>query len=86
MADIGRAQDESIKIANEFTVVTVRKVYTRNGERLEIECKKTGRIIQLDAMQLEALTLAKPDDFTRLFEKHLEGDQEKNGTAQGTTI
>lgn len=42
-------------IANEFARVTVRKVYTRNGERLEIHAPFYKALIHLDPLQLEAL-------------------------------
>lgn len=45
---------EPIIIANEFATVTVRKVETRNGERLEIRSGENA--IRLDAIALEALT------------------------------
>lgn len=45
---------EPLIIANEFATVTVRKVQTRNGERLEI--RSGDRAIRLDAIALEALT------------------------------
>jgi hypothetical protein len=57
-----------IQIANEFSCVHVRKVSTRNGERLEIDCKKSNHKILLDAMQLEAITLLKPEHFSKIFE------------------
>jgi hypothetical protein len=45
-------------IANEFATVTVRKVSTRNGERLEI--RSGDQAIRLDAIALEALTWSDP--------------------------
>lgn len=47
---------EQIVIANEFAAVAVRKVATRNGERLEIRSLGHDRAIALDALALEALT------------------------------
>ena len=43
-------------ISNEFTTVTVRKIRTRNGERLELRSAAQERSITLDALALEALT------------------------------
>ncbi|MGQ4599815.1 dihydrodiol dehydrogenase [Nocardia sp. R6R-6] len=43
-------------IANEFAAVVVRKVSTRNGERLEIRSANHGQRILLDAIALESLT------------------------------
>lgn len=62
---------EPTTIANEFTGVTMRKVLTRNGERLEIVTIKTGNRILLDAMQLEILTTLRPEKFNELFARHL---------------
>jgi hypothetical protein len=45
---------EPIIVANEFATVTVRKVQTRNGERLEIRSGENS--VRLDAIALEALT------------------------------
>lgn len=43
-------------IANEFTAVSVRKISTRNGERVEIRSLQHDHVITLDALALEALT------------------------------
>ena len=45
-----------IVIANEFAAVRVRKVTTRNGERLEIASLGKKTSVRLDAIALEALT------------------------------
>lgn len=45
-----------IVVSNEFAAVAVRKVATRNGERLEIRSLGQERTIRLDALALEALT------------------------------
>lgn len=50
------AFDDGLVIANEFAAVVVRKVATRNGERLEIRSLGKDTVIRLDAMALEALT------------------------------
>ena len=47
---------DAIVIANEFATVTVRKVRTRNGERLEIRSHSHDTSVRLDAIALEALT------------------------------
>lgn len=49
-------EEPGILIANEFAAVVVRKVSTRNGERLEIRSVSKGSSIRLDAIALEALT------------------------------
>lgn len=66
----------TIRISNEFTGVEVRKVFTRNGERLEIFSRKIGSRVVLDAMQLEALTLAKPTELSRFLEDPFGSDEE----------
>lgn len=60
--------DEPVQIANEFALVRVRKVYTRNGERLEIEAPKLGLRIRLDALELESLTWQTTDTFSKFLE------------------
>ena len=65
-------------IANEFTGVRVRKVRTRNGERLEIAVPKSGYRILLDAMQLEIIAAQQPEKFTELFARKL-GSYEDGG-------
>lgn len=49
-------QPGDIIIANEFSAVRVRKVSTRNGERLEIASLGKKTSVRLDAIALEALT------------------------------
>jgi hypothetical protein len=48
-------------IVNEFTGVRVRKLLTRNGERLEVESMRLGYRIRLDALGLEALSWQAPE-------------------------
>jgi hypothetical protein len=48
-------------IVNEFTGVRVRKLLTRNGERLEVESMRLGYRIKLDALGLEALSWQAPE-------------------------
>ena len=43
-------------VQNEFTTVQVRKIRTRNGERLEISSFRVPHTIRLDALVLESLT------------------------------
>ena len=49
-------QPGDIIIANEFSAVRVRKVSTRNGERLEIASMGKNTSVRLDVIALEALT------------------------------
>ena len=58
----------AIRLANEFTTVEVRKVATRNGERLEICSRKLGFVVRLDPLELEALTWQEPLTFSRMLE------------------
>ncbi|MCU1422850.1 MAG: dihydrodiol dehydrogenase [Microbacteriaceae bacterium] len=62
------ATGEYLTIANEFTTVRVRKVRTRNGERLEIESPKAGHKILLDPLELEALSWQEPGLFSKWLE------------------
>lgn len=57
--DNGELSD-AILVSNEFAAVHVRKVATRNGERLEIRSLRQDRAIRLDALTLEALTWSTP--------------------------
>ncbi|MGK5112342.1 MULTISPECIES: hypothetical protein [unclassified Geodermatophilus] len=62
-------------IGNEFTGVRVRKVWTRNGERLELHVPARNHRILLDAMQLEIVAAQDPSAFTRLFQRQLGSDE-----------
>ncbi|WP_225446254.1 hypothetical protein [Paenibacillus rhizovicinus] len=64
--------DQEIRIANEFASVTVRKVRTRNGERLEIVSNGLGLSICLDPLALESLTWQSADMFSVLLQTPLE--------------
>lgn len=55
-----RSLAESFVVANEFAVVSMRKVLTRNGERLEIRSLGHDQSVLLDAIALEALTWSTP--------------------------
>jgi hypothetical protein len=59
--------DEPLELANEFAEVTVRKVATRNGVRLEIVAPKLGRGIRLCPVELETLTWQTPETFSRFL-------------------
>lgn len=61
-------REDSITISNEFTSVTVRKVTTRNGARLEISSPSLGFTILLDPMELESLTWQNKEVFTKFLE------------------
>lgn len=60
-------EDGYIEIANEFALARVRKVHTRNGERLEISAPKQDQKILLDPLELESLTWQTPELFAKLL-------------------
>lgn len=78
MADVRGLQDENIdeptrlgdwiEIGNEFAYTRVRKVWTRNGERLEIVAPKLDFSIRLDAIELESLTRQTSESFGKFVE------------------
>jgi hypothetical protein len=59
--------DVELRIANEFAEVFVRKVRTRNGERLEVAAPKLGFAIRLCPIELESLTWQNPELFSELL-------------------
>ncbi|ALS23873.1 MULTISPECIES: hypothetical protein [Paenibacillus] len=63
------SSEPQIIVGNEFTQVIVKKVYTRNGERLEITSPKLHHSIQLDPLALESLTWQEPEVFTEFLSK-----------------
>jgi hypothetical protein len=56
----GESLPEGFVVANEFAMVSLRKVHTRNGERLEIRSLGHDQSVLLDAIALEALTWSTP--------------------------
>ena len=69
-ADPGPAQPGEpgpIELGNEFAQVIVERVHTRNGMRLRIFVPSSGREISLCPLELEALTWAGPEVFSRLL-------------------
>jgi len=58
---------EPFTVANEFATVRVRKVRTRNGERLEISSPKLEYRVLLDPVQLESLTWQTPESLSALL-------------------
>lgn len=59
---------ERIEIGNEFALVWIRRVKTRNGVRLEIVSPKLGCKIRLDPLELESLTWQTHETFVKLLE------------------
>ncbi|TBH16545.1 dihydrodiol dehydrogenase [Thermus thermamylovorans] len=56
-----------ITLSNEFTTVTIEKIRTGNGERLRISSSRLGYSIDLDPLELEALTWQRVETFSRLL-------------------
>ncbi|GAB2785348.1 dihydrodiol dehydrogenase [Streptomyces daliensis] len=54
----------AFQISNEFATIRLRKVHTRNGERVEIVAPRRGLRILLDAVELESLTWQTPETFS----------------------
>jgi len=69
-------EGEAFGIGNEFAGVRVRKVWTRQGERLELYVPKRGYRILLDAMQLEIVAAQDPAKFSELFAASFGADEE----------
>ena len=59
--------DGEFELSNEFASVRVRRVYTRNGVRLEISSPRLGRSIRLDPLALESLTWQPPETFSNFL-------------------
>ena len=64
----GIKADETIVVANEFATVHVRKVYTRNGARLEVHSPKLGYRIRLNPIELDSLTWQSVQTFSKFLE------------------
>jgi len=62
-----KMEDGYIEIANEFSLARVRKIRTRNGERLEISAPKQHSKILLDPLELESLTWQTPEVFAEFL-------------------
>jgi hypothetical protein len=67
-------------VANEFAAVSVAKVRTRNGERLEIRSLGHDHSIRLDALALEALTWSDALEVGKGLETPLGPDPAETGT------
>lgn len=64
----GEDDEPTLEVANEFSLVRVRRVHTHNGVRLEIAAPRVGQSILLDPLELEALTWHSHGLFTQLLE------------------
>ena len=78
--DETRGDDGAVELANEFAMVRVRTLRTRNGVRLEISSPRLSRRIALCPLELESLTWQRPETFSRFlatpFGPEGEGDAE----------
>jgi hypothetical protein len=61
------ASGEPIRIGNEFSEISVRRVETRNGARLLIESPKSGQWVSLCPLELEALTWQNTATFSAMI-------------------
>jgi hypothetical protein len=64
-----REASEPVEVGNEFAFVRVRKVLTRNGERIEIQAPRIGRVIRLDSLELESLTWQTHETLSKFMER-----------------
>lgn len=74
-SDHSYSDDRPITVANEFAEVRIRKVHTRNGERLEIDAFRRGFRIQLDALELESLTWQTHETFSTFLRASIGPDE-----------
>lgn len=59
-----KKEETELTLSNEFAIVTLKKVNTRNGVRLEIHSPKLGHTILLDPLELESLTWQNKSTFS----------------------
>jgi len=91
MPEYHDSDDPQIRIANEFADIRVRKVRTRNGERLEIHAHRRGYRILLDAVELESLTWQTAKTFSDFLRASVGRDVEdeqsssRSGSVPGGT-
>ena len=74
------SEGDPLTLGNEFAEVTVRKVRTRNGLRLEICAPKLGYAVRLCPLQLEALTWQSSDVFSGFLSNPLGPTSEAPGS------
>ena len=67
MSDFAEEADREFELTNEFATVRVRRVFTRNGVRLEITSPRLGRSIRLDPLSLESLTWQTDETFSEML-------------------
>jgi hypothetical protein len=74
-------ESQTMVIANEFAVVHVTKVHTRNGVRLEIHSPRLGSTISLDPLELDSLTWQTPDTFAGFLRRPY-GERPRQGASE----
>jgi hypothetical protein len=60
-------EEPVLVVVNEFADVRIRRVHTRNGQRLEITSPRRGTTVLLDAVELDCLTWQPPETFSDLL-------------------
>ncbi len=63
------SRGDPITIGNEFSEVRISRVETRNGARLLIESRKSGRSVALCPLEVEALTWQGTATFSAMIGK-----------------
>jgi hypothetical protein len=56
-----------LTLTNVFTTIIIEKVHTHNGERLRISLPRLGYSIDLDPLELEALTWQTVETFSNVL-------------------
>jgi hypothetical protein len=67
-ADLDVEVEQEFTIVNEFAFVKIRKLRTRNGERLEVEAPRLGHTIRMDALAAEGLSWQSPETVSSWLE------------------
>lgn len=70
-------------LKNEFAMVEVGTRVDGNGARLVIRDVETGNVIELDPLELEALTRLRHRDFDPLVVNTVQGMEEFEGRSLG---
>jgi hypothetical protein len=77
VTDDVQSADHDFELTNEFATVRVRRVYTRNGVRLEIHSPRLGTVVRLDPLSLESLTWQTSETFSS-FLRHPFGTSQED--------
>lgn len=80
---LGDLASDALVVANEFAEVTVRRVGTGNGVRLEVRSTRLGRGVLLDPLQLECLTWQQPSLYSELLREPFGPDGHKQEPGEG---